>query len=78
VFRDAELSIFADGMVVMTSTQHDCCEFAIVREGAMTLQGLTSPVPEAGTGLLSLAGLAGVALVVRLLRSRHRGERFSN
>lgn len=64
-FTGAELSIFADGKVVMTTTQYDCCEFAIVREGAMTLQGLTSPVPEPTTGALVLAGLSGITLAVR-------------
>lgn len=65
VFTGAELSIFVDGIVVMTTTQYDCCDFAIVREGEMTLQGLTAPVPEPAQGVLALVGLAGIAWAMR-------------
>ena len=77
VFTGAELSIFSDGKVVMTTTQYDCCDFAIVREGPMTLQGLTSAVPEPSSYALLLAGLAGVALAVRR-RLRRCNELFSD
>jgi hypothetical protein len=75
VFTGAELSIFSDGEVVMTTTQYDCCDFAIVREGPMTLQGLTSPVPEPASCILMLAGVAGVALASRR-RTRGSSELF--
>lgn len=61
-FTGAELSIFDDGQVVMTSTQTDCC---VVREGAMELVGRTAPVPEPETYALMLAGLGALALVSR-------------
>jgi hypothetical protein len=65
VFTGAELSIFADGEVVVTTTQHDCSEFAIVREGPVKLQGLTTAVPEPSSYALVLAGLAAVTSAVR-------------
>lgn len=61
-FTGAELAIFADGMVVMTSTQTDCC---VVREGAMSLRGLTAAVPEPSTYALMLAGIAAVGMFAR-------------
>ncbi len=73
VFTGGELAIFADGEVVMTTTQYDCCEFAIVREGVMNLHGLTSAVPEPAGWALALAGLAGVTLALRR-RTRRSGQ----
>ena len=76
VFTGGELSIFADGEVVMTTRQYDCCEFAIVREGVMNLHGLTSPVPEPAGCALALAGLVGVTLAVR--RRTRRSSKVSS
>ena len=62
-FTGAELAIFADGMVVMTSKQNDCC---VVREGPMTLRGVTAlAVPEPSTYALMVAGIAAVGVIGR-------------
>jgi hypothetical protein len=72
-FTAAQLSIFADGLVVVTTTQYDCCEFAIVREGELSLTGVTAAVPETGSAVL-LSG--GLALLV-WTRRRRPGARSS-
>ncbi|MYM21051.1 PEP-CTERM sorting domain-containing protein [Duganella sp. FT135W] len=61
-FTGAELSIFADGQVVITTNQTDCC---VVREGEMSLRGVTAPVPEPESGLMLLAGLGLLSLLKR-------------
>lgn len=66
-FSGAELSIFNDGMVVMTTTQTDCC---VVREGALSLRGTTdaSSVPEPSAMALALAGLLALRSTSRRRR----------
>jgi len=44
-----------------------------VQPGALTF--VASPVPEPGTGLLSLLGLTGLARAARATRRRSRGSR---
>ncbi|WP_229487728.1 PEP-CTERM sorting domain-containing protein [Pseudoduganella lutea] len=61
-FSGAELGIFADGQVVITTDQTDCCT---VRLGAMTLTGVTAAVPEPGTYAMLLAGLGLLTAVKR-------------
>lgn len=53
-FTGAEQGIFADGQVIMTTDQNNCC---VVREGPMYLTGITAPVPEPASYALLLAGL---------------------
>ena len=66
-FTGAELSIFNDGMVVMTTTQNDCC---VVREGALSLRGITAAVPEPETYAMLLAGLGVMGAVARRRKAK--------
>lgn len=61
-FTGAELSIFNDGIVIMTTTQNDCC---VVREGALSLSGVTAAVPEPETFAMMLAGLGLLGFAAR-------------
>lgn len=61
-FSGAELSIFSDGMVVMTTTQNAPY---VVREGALSLSGVTAPVPEPETFAMMLAGLGLLGFAAR-------------
>ncbi len=64
-FTGAELGIFADGQVVLTDKQTDCC---IIRLSETTLQVFTDTtpaVPEPETYALMLGGLAVVAWAAR-------------
>lgn len=61
-FTGAELDIFADGQVVLTTEQTDCCT---VRLGTTTLSGVTSPVPEPETFGMLIAGLGILAALKR-------------
>lgn len=57
--------LFADGKIVLTDTQTDCC---VIRLGTTTLDFTTGPtpaVPEPGTYLMMLGGLAAMAWVSR-------------
>lgn len=64
-FTGSELGIFADGQVVLTDKQTDCC---VIRLGETTLSGTfgsTPAVPEPSTYALMLAGLGALAWVSR-------------
>ena len=61
-FTGSELSIFNDGMVVMTTNQTDCCT---VREGELSLRGLTAPIPEPEAYAMLLAGLGLLGGIAR-------------
>ena len=66
-FAPSQFGIFADGSVVVTDYQPDCC---IIRLGETTLTLTTAPVPEPETYAMMLAGLGILGAAARRRRSR--------